>query len=74
MRLLLGTGFLGLGGFLACLGLTLLSAATTPTFGGMSYFWPLFPFNKKALGRLLFRSPTPRAQPSTIWNRGKVHR
>ena len=72
--LLLGTGFLGLGGFLACLGLTLLSAATTPTFGGMSYFWPLFPFNKKALGRLLFRSPTPRAQPSTIWNRGKVHR
>ena len=72
--LILGTGFLGLWGFLACLALTALSAATTPTFGGMSYFWPLFPFNGKALGRLLFRSPTPRAQPSRIWNRGKVHR
>ncbi len=72
--LILGTGFWGLGGFLACLALTVLSAATTPTFGGMSYFWPLFPFNGKALGRLLFRSPTPRAQPSSIWNRGKVHK
>ena len=46
--------------------------ATTPTFGKFSYLWPLFPFNKKALGRLLFRSPTPKAQPSTVWGRGKV--
>lgn len=73
LLLLLATGFLGLPGFLIGLALTLLSAATTPTFGGFSYFWPLFPFNKKALGRLLFRSPTPKAQPSRIWNRGKVH-
>lgn len=72
--LLVGTGLFALGGFLACLALVLLSAATTPTFGGFSYFWPLFPFNKKALGRLLFRSPTPKAQPSSIWNRGKAHR
>ena len=72
--LIAGTGIGGLPGFLICLGLVLLSAVTTPTFGGFSYLWPLFPFNKKALGRLLFRSPTPRAQPSRIWNRGKVHR
>lgn len=72
--LIVGTGFGGMWGFLACLALVLLSAATTPTFGGFSYFWPLFPFNKKALGRLLFRSPTPKAQPSRIWNRGKVHK
>lgn len=71
--LILGTGLGGLPGFLACLAAVLLSAATTPTFGGFSYFWPLFPFNGKALGRLLFRSPTPRAQPSAVWNRGKVH-
>lgn len=73
LLLLLATGLFGLPGFLAGLALTLLSVATTPTFGGFSYFWPLFPFNRKALGRLLFRSPTPKAQPSSIWNRGKIH-
>lgn len=71
--LILATGFFGLPGFLIILALILLSIATTPTFGGYSYLWPLFPFNKKALGRLLFRSPTPKAQPTTIWNRGKTH-
>jgi len=71
--LLLATGFAGLPGFLTALLLSLFSIATTPTFGGFSYFWPLFPFNKKALGRLLFRSPTPKAQPDKIWNRGNVH-
>lgn len=70
--LVLAAGLGGLPGFLIGLGLVLLSAAATPTFGGFSYFWPLFPFNKKALGRLLFRSPTPKAQPSQIWNRGRV--
>lgn len=70
--LILATGFFGLPGFLASGVLILLSIATTPTFGGFSYLWPLFPFNKKALGRLLFRSPTPKAQPTTIWRRGKV--
>ena len=64
------TGFWGLPGFLGGLGAVLLSIATTPTFGGYSYFWPLFPFNGKALGRLLFRSPTPKAQPTKVWNRG----
>ena len=71
--LIMTTGLLGLPGFLGGLALVLLSAATTPTFGGFSYFWPLFPFNGKALGRLLLRSPTPKAQPSKMWDRGKVH-
>lgn len=70
--LIAATGFFGLPGFLLSLALVLLSAATTPTFGGFSYLWPLFPFNAKALGRLLFRSPTPKAQPATIWKRGKI--
>ena len=67
--LILTTALLGLPGFLGGLCLILLSVCTTPTFGGMSYLWPLFPFNKKALGRLLLRCPTPEAQPSSVWNR-----
>lgn len=70
--LILSTGFFGLPGFLAALALILLSIVTTPTFAGFSYLWPLFPFNRKALVRLLFRSPTPKAQPSTIWSRGRI--
>lgn len=64
------TGFGGIWGFCAGVFLILLSLFTTPTFGGYSYFWPLFPFNRKALHRLLFRSPTTKAQPSSIWDRG----
>lgn len=71
--LVIAAGFWKLPGFLACLALVLLSMATTPTFGGFSYFWPLFPFNGKALASLLFRSPTPKAQPPKVWDRGKVH-
>ncbi len=70
--LTLATGFFGLPGFLLCLALVLLSVATTPTFGGFSYFWPLLPFNGKALKRLLLRSPTFKAQPAKAWNRGHV--
>lgn len=70
--LILSTGFFDLPGFLAGLVLILLSICTTPTFGGFSYLWPLFPFNREALGRLLFRSPTPKAQPPAVWNRGKI--
>ena len=72
--LIAATGFWGLPGFLVSLALILLSMATTPTFGGFSYFWPLFPFNRSALKKLLFRSPTPKAQPETIWDRGELHR
>lgn len=72
--MVLATGLGGVYGFAISLGLTLLSMATTPTFGGMSYFWPLFPFNWKALKRLLFRYPTAKAQPSKVWDRGSVHK
>jgi len=71
--LTLSTGFFGLPGFCLCLTLVFLSMATTPTFGGFSYFWPLLPFNGKALKRLLLRSPTFKAQPAKAWDRGHVH-
>ena len=67
--LIIVTGFFGVWGFAAGIILVLASAATTPAFGGMSYLWPLFPFNWKALSKLLFRYPTPKAQPSDVWNR-----
>lgn len=71
--LLLTTAVGGLCGFLTGAVLILASVLTTPTFGGMSYFWPLFPWNGKALKTLLFRFPTSRAQPSSVWDRGPVH-
>lgn len=60
-------------GFIIGVTLVSFSVICTPTFGGMSYFWPLFPFNAKALGALLFRRPTSKAQPSSVWNRGHIH-
>lgn len=70
--LILATGFFGIYGFLIGVTLVSFSIITTPTFGGMSYFWPLFPFNGKALKNLLFRTPTSKAQPCKVWNRGKI--
>ena len=61
--LVLLTGFFPRFGFFIGLGLILLSVLTTPVFGKKSYFWPLFPFHKKALTTLLFRYPTFRVQP-----------
>lgn len=72
--LILATGFFGLYGFIISMTLVSLSIITTPTFGGMSYYWPLFPLNCKALKRLLFRTPTAKAQPSSVWNRGRLHK
>ena len=72
--LLVTTAIGGLAGFLAGFFLVCLSCLFTPTFGSMSYFWPLFPWNKKALATLLFRYPTVKAQPSRTWNRGPVHK
>ena len=63
LLLVLFTGFFSGWGFFAGLGLILLSLLTTPVFGKKSYFWPLFPFNWKALRTLLFRYPTFKAQP-----------
>lgn len=67
--LILATGFGGFWGFLAGIFLVLLSILTTPTFAGMSYFWPLYPYNRQALKTLLFRYPTAKAQPSHVWKR-----
>lgn len=72
--LVLATGIGGLTGFIISVTLVSLSFITTPTFGGMSYFWPLFPFNGKALRTLLFRQPTYKAQPSKVWNRGNINK
>ena len=70
--LLLCTGFLGVTGFWAGCILILLSVITTPAAFERSYFWPLCPFNWKALRALLFRFPTKQKQPPQIWNhRGK---
>lgn len=67
--LLICTVIFGLWGFLGGSLLTLLSIVTTPTFGGYSYLWPLFPFNWQALKTLLIRYPTFRAQPGKVWKR-----
>lgn len=69
--LILCTGLLGVYGFSIGTIIIFISIATTPTFGGKSYFWPLFPFNFNALKTLLLRFPTTKAQPSKIWSRTK---
>ena len=57
-------------GYLLGIVLTLISIVTTPVFCGSNYLWPLFPFHKKALSRLLFRYPTNKVQPQPM----KKHR
>ncbi len=68
------TGFLGIYGFIIGIILITISVITTPVFGGKSYFWPLYPFNWDALKTLIFRYPTAKAQPSTVWNKSNKHR
>lgn len=67
--LIFATAFAGIWGFAGGLGAILLSVLTTPTFGKKSYFWPLYPFQWKALKTLLFRHPTIKAQPTSVWKR-----
>ncbi len=69
MFLLIATVIFGIWGFGIGTALVLLSIATTPTFGRMSYLWPLLPFHWGALKTLLFRYPTFKAQPSKVWQR-----
>ncbi len=69
MFLILCIYFGGVPGFWIGLGLVLFSIFTTPTFEGYSYFWPLVPWNGKALRNLLLRTPTAKAQPTKVWNR-----
>lgn len=64
--LLAATAIGGTWGFAVGLLLVSLSIVTTPVFGGKSYFWPLFPFDRHALGTLIFRHPTYKAQPDRI--------
>lgn len=67
--LLLATGCFGRFGFAVGCVLVALSILTTPSFAGKSFFWPLWPFNKKALSTLLLRRPTYKAQPDNVWKR-----
>lgn len=69
MFLLITTACFGVWGFGIGAALVLLSVVTTPTFGKMSYLWPLIPFHWGALKTLLFRYPTFKAQPSRVWKR-----
>lgn len=69
--LLIFTAFWGIWGFGIGTAFVLLSLVTTPTFGGLSYLWPLIPFQWKALKTLLFRYPTFHEQPGHIWKRHK---
>ena len=67
--LLVTTAVFGLWGFLGGAAFILFSILTTPTFGRLSYLWPLFPLNWQALKTLLFRYPAAKAQPDKIWKR-----
>lgn len=63
LLLVLCTGLFGTVGFIAGLLLIAFSIIKTPTLPGRSYFWPLYPFNKEALKRLLIRFQATKAQP-----------
>jgi len=67
--LLIGAGLFGPWGLGGAAVLMMLSVATTPTFAGESYFWPLFPFNFRALKTILLRLPAAREQPENVWKR-----
>ena len=69
MLLVITTGLGGLVGFIIGTVLVFLSIITTPTFAGCKYFWPLVPFNWKALKTVLFRIPTADEQPQNVWKR-----
>ena len=61
--LLAAAGVGGLVGIVVATILLLVSVATTPSFGGKGYLWPLYPFDGKSLVALLFRRKTYKAQP-----------
>lgn len=54
--LLITTGLLGIWGFIIGLVISIAILATTKTFTGTSYLYPLIPFNGNALKNLLFRT------------------
>jgi stage V sporulation protein AF len=56
IALLIGSALLGLWGFLIVLVIELIVLSTTKTLTKTSYLYPLIPFNRKKLMRLLFRT------------------
>ena len=53
---LIGSALLGLWGFIGVLIIEIIILATTKTLTKTSYLYPLIPFNRKKLMRLLFRT------------------
>ena len=60
--LLLGAGLLGIWGFVGALIINVIILATTKSFSGEPYLYPLIPFNWQALRTLLFRTRVQRKQ------------
>lgn len=54
--LLIGSALLGLWGFIGALAIEIVILARTKTLTKTSYLYPLIPFNRKKLMRLLFRT------------------
>lgn len=54
--ILIGAAVYGIWGAVIALALGLLWVATTKTIGGTSYLYPVIPFNRHALKRLMFRT------------------
>ncbi|MPN05138.1 Spore germination protein XA [bioreactor metagenome] len=57
MLLLILTGIFGVWGFIAGIIITFLLIATNRTIEGQSYLYPLYPFDRIALMRQIFRTP-----------------
>lgn len=57
MLLLILTGIFGVWGFIAGIIITFLLIATNRTIEGQSYLYPLYPFDRVALMRQIFRTP-----------------
>jgi stage V sporulation protein AF len=59
LLLLLCTGIFKNIGFIVGILLIFIILINTKSFGGMSYLWPLIPFNWRGLSTVLFRKPIP---------------
>ncbi|QEK12452.1 spore germination protein [Crassaminicella thermophila] len=57
--LLISTGLFKTIGFFASIIFVFIILLTTKSLGGVSYLWPLIPFDKRGLATVLFRKPIP---------------